>query len=65
MSGRHSWTDLLERTYTPQERAAISADGDEIVADNRRRQALRQPRRDTAVPPRGRPAPTAEGARTS
>ena len=65
MSGRHSWTDLLERTYTPQERAAISADGDKIVADNRRRQALRQPRRDTAVPPRGRPAPTAEGARTT
>ena len=65
MSGRHSWTDLLERTHTPQERAAISADGDKIVADNRRRQALRQPRRDTAAPPRGRPAPTAEGARTT
>ena len=65
MSGRHSWTDLLQRTYTPQERAAISADGDKIVADNRRRPALRQPRRDTAVPPCGRPAPTAEGARTT
>ena len=65
MSGRHSWTDLLERTYTPQERAAISADGDKIVADNRRRQDLRQPRRDTAAPPRGRPAPAAEGARTT
>ena len=24
MSGRHSWPDLLERTYTPQERAAFS-----------------------------------------
>ena len=41
MSGRHSWTELLERTYTPEERAAISADGDRIVADNRRRQAAR------------------------
>lgn len=41
MSGRHSWTELLERTYTSEERAAISADGDRIVADNRRRQAAR------------------------
>lgn len=65
MSGRHSWADLLERTYTPQERAAISADGDKIVADNRRRQALRQRRRDAAVPHRERPTPTAEGARTT
>lgn len=65
MSGRHSWTDLLERTYTPQERAAISADGDKIVADNRRRQALRQRRRDAAVPHHERLAPTAEGTRTT
>lgn len=57
MSGRHPWTDLLKRTYTPQERAAISADGDKIVADNRRRQALRKRRRDTAVPHRERADP--------
>ena len=60
MSGRHSWTDLLERTYTSEERAAISADGDKIVADNRRRQARRARRRNAAPAALTRPGRAAK-----
>ena len=65
MTGHRPWETLLER-LSPERREAIAEGAAKMSVDiERRRQALRQPRRDTAVPPRGRPAPTAEGARTT
>ncbi len=65
MTGHRPWETLLER-LSPERREAIAKGAAKMRVDiERRRQALRQPRRDTAAPPRGRPAPTAEDARTT
>ena len=41
MTGHHPWSALLERTFTPEERAAIVAEGAKIADDNRRRERER------------------------
>ena len=57
MSGRHSWSTLLERTFTPEERAEIAREGAKIAADNRRRRSPGVDRgsllRPTPAPPSG------------
>ncbi len=64
MSGHHPWKTLLERTFTPEERAEIAREGAKIAADIDRRQAL-----NAKVTPQTRPLqpqePRAASSRSS
>ena len=62
MSGHHPWNTLLERTFTPEERATIAAEGAKIADDNRRR---RNPRVSRNSPERPLPRPPRPAASRS
>lgn len=52
MSGRHPWNKLFEETFSPEQRAQIIRDADQIVAQSRRRRAT------APVAPRSASRPT-------
>lgn len=70
MSGHHPWNTLLERTFTPEERATIAAEGAKIADDNRRRRNPRVSRNSRSGrclvhpgPPQAAPADTLSAER--
>ncbi len=56
MSGRHPWNKLFEATFSPEQRARIIREADEIVAKDRQRRAA------APVAPRSSPRPTSRRA---